>query len=867
MTLLCWVKIITNCPIYAEVLNFSTSKFSPDMDKINGSQKNSVAKKILPFVAALTIFMIFSALYFSPLLQGKILLQSDIMNFIGVSKEATDHYNQTGDAALWTNSMFGGMPTYQVMLPENGNAFEQVNKYLGMFLPRPANYMFIALVTFFLLLRSFKINYFLSISGALCYALGTYLITFIEAGHNTKVNALAIMPLVLTGINYLVNKKYWLGSAVTLFAMTCQITANHPQITYYMFLIILCWMVSELIYAYKGKALKHFFTVAGIIIVTILFSVSANTSKLWTTYEYSKETIRGGSNLTHQTDKQDDGLNYDYAFAWSSGLAESFSIMYSNFAGGGSGKSFLQTKEGEAIEGPLMSYLQSLNQQSPQKTQELLKYSGQAGKYWGDMPFTSGPIYVGAILCFLFILGLIVGDNKIRWWILAATLISLFLGWGKNFPVFNNFMFDHFPIYNKFRTVSMAMTMLCLTIPVLGYYIVDRYLNNSGELDETRKIFGLKWAGITVAGLSLILLMSGSIFDLLSPNEEAYLAQVKDPQSMAYFELIKNERVAMIRSDVFVSTFLIGLAALMIFLFMRKTISKNIAIAAICILPVVDLLIVDSHYIGKDNFVEADFYDKRFRQSTPVIKDNDPHFRVLNTTTDLDKDGSTSYLYKSLGGYHGAKLQRYQDVIDGYLSKGNVQVISMLNAKYVTGSRSGKLSVDRNPMALGNAWFVDSIIIAADNDAEYEALGNFNPKATVIVHQEFKQQLPALVAAPDSTRSIKLKKYGLDEISYTSNSQTDAPAIFSEIWYRGNQDWKAYIDGKYVDHFRANYLLRGLWIPKGEHEIVFKFEPNSFYTGKKISTAASSLILILVAIGFFFAYKSNNKTTVTDNKV
>lgn len=837
------------------------------MDNTNEISKSSIARKILPFAAVLAIFMTFSALYFSPLLQGKILLQSDIMNFIGVSKEATDHYNETGDAALWTNSMFSGMPTYQVMLPENGNAFEQVNKYLGLFLPRPANYMFIALVAFFLLLRSFKINYFLSISGALCYALGTYLITFIEAGHNTKVNALALMPLVLTGINYLVNKKYWLGGALTLFAMTCEITANHPQINYYMFLIILCWMVSEFIFSFKAKTLKHFFSVSAIILVTILFAVSANTSKLWTTYEYSKESIRGGSNLTHQADTQADGLDRDYAFAWSSGLAESFSIMYANFAGGGSGKSFLQTSKGEAIEGPIMSYLQSVNQQSPQKAQELLKYSGQAGKYWGDMPFTSGPIYVGAIICFLFILGLIVGDNRVRWWLLAATVLSLFLGWGKNFPAFNNFLFDHFPMYNKFRTVSMAMTMLCLTIPVLGFFIVDRYLNGSNELDQTKKIYGLKWAAITVGGVSLLLLLSGSLFDLTGPNEEAYLTAVNDPQSSAYFELIKDARVEMIRTDVLASTFLIGLAALMLFLFVRKTISKNIALAVICILPVADLLIVDSHYLSKDNFVEADFYDKRFRQSNPAINDSDPYFRVLNTTTDIDKDGSTSYLYKSIGGYHGAKLQRYQDVISGYLSKGNIQVISMLNAKYVTGARNGKLAVDRNPAAMGNAWFVDSISIVPDNDAEYAGLANFNPKTTALVHQEFKDLIPAITITLDSSSSIKLDKYGMDEISYTSNSNVDAPAIFSEVWYRGNQDWKAYIDNEYVDHFRANYLLRGLWIPKGQHEIVFKFEPNSFYTGKKISTAASSIILILVAVGFFFAYrKENENNTITNNK-
>ena len=831
-------------------------------------EQNKGAKKLLTYIAIFAFFMIFSALYFSPLLQGKILLQGDIMNFVGVSHEVTTNYENTGESALWTNSMFGGMPTYQVAVYDSGNLFEKVNKMLGLFLPRPANYMFIAMVTFFLLLRSFKVNNFLSISGAVCYALGTYFITFIEAGHNTKVNALALMPLVLTGINYLLHKKYWLGGALTLFAMTLEITANHPQINYYMFLMLLCWLISEFYFAVKTKQLAELFKVVGIVILTVGFAVAANTSKLWTTYEYGKESIRGGSHLTHQADKQgEDGLNRDYAFGWSSGVAESFSIMYPNFAGGGSGKSFLQDSKGEAIEGPLMNYLQSVNQQSPQKAQELLKYSGQAGKYWGDMPFTSGPIYVGAILCFLFFIGLIIGDNRTRWWLLAATLLSLFLGWGKNFPAFNNFMFDYFPMYNKFRTVSMAMTILCFTIPVLGYYIIDRFLSTSGELSDEKKRNGLKWAAISVAVISVMLLMSGSLFDLTSPNEEAYLAAVNDPQSTSFIELIKDARVSMIRKDVFTETFLIGLAALALFLFLKKTISRNIAIAAICILPVIDLLIVDAQYLGKDNFVESDYYDQRFRQSVPVIKDADPYFRVMSTMADVDKDGSTSYLYKSIGGYHGAKLQRYQDVIEGYLSKGNPQVISMLNTKYVYGARNGKLSVDRNPMALGNVWFVDSVRMVANDDAEFEGLANFNPATTVIVNQEFKNSIPATTIQRDSSSSIKLKKYGMDEISYTSKSNVDAPAVFSEIWYRGNEDWKAYIDGKYVDHFRANYLLRGLWIPKGEHEIVFKFEPHSFYTGKKISTAASSLILLLVAAGAFMAYRKESKNTLNDNKI
>ena len=364
-----------------------------------------------------------------------------------------------------------------------------------------------------------------------------------EVGHNTKVNALALMPLVLTGINYLLQKKFWLGASITLFAMTCQITANHPQITYYMFLIIFCWMISEFVYSLREKQLTSFFKNAGIILVAILFAVSANTSKLWTTYEYSKETIRGGSELTTTSEKQGSGLDREYAFSWSSGVAESFSIMYSNFSGGGSGFSFLQSKDGKTIESPLLSFVQSAYQQDQKKAQELLQYSGQGTKYWGDMPFTSGPIYVGSILCFLFLLGAFLANNKLRWWLIAATVLSLFLGWGKNFPAFNNFMFDYFPLYNKFRTVSMAMTMLCLTIPVMAYYIVNKFLSRDNEFDDNRKMFALKWSSIIVGGLSVLLLLSGSLFDLTSPREEAYLAQMNDPVSYTHLTLPTSDLV------------------------------------------------------------------------------------------------------------------------------------------------------------------------------------------------------------------------------------------------------------------------------------------------------------------------------------
>ena len=824
-------------------------------------QQNNNNKSILLYLLAGVFFFVFSALYFYPLLQGKILVQGDIMNFVGASKEAVDYHETTGDGALWSNSMFGGMPTYQTALYNTGNMFEKVNIYLGLFLPRPANYMFIALVCFFLLLRSFKVNMGLSVSGALSYALGTYLITFIEAGHNTKVMALALMPLVFTGINYLFKGQTLLGATISLFAITCQITANHPQITYYMLLMIGLWMASEAYLSVVVKKLPAFFKNIGILFVIVVLGVVANTSKLWTTYEYSKESIRGGTELEAlKKEHQDDGLDREYAFGWSSGVAESFSIMYPNFAGGGSGFSFLQSKDGTQVDSELMRYIQQLYQQDQQSAQQLLNASRQAGKYWGDMPFTSGPIYVGSILCFLFLLGALLANNRMRGWLIAATILSLFLGWGKNFPAFNNFMFDYFPLYNKFRTVSMAMTMLCFTIPVLAYYITSQFLSDKNELSQEKKLWGLKWASIGVGGLSVILLMATNAFDLLKPEETEYLSKVTDVQTSTFFDLLKDERAAMIRKDILIASFFMALAAGTLYLYIRKTLSVRVAVIIICILPVLDLLIVDSKYLSKDNYQEAGFYEQQFRKSLPVIKDTDPYYRVLNTMHDPDKDGYTSFLYKSIGGYHGAKLQRYQDILDGYVSKGNVQVLSMLNTKYVIGSRQGQVGYDRNPLACGNAWFVDTIRMVNSNDDEFSALADFNPHTTAIVHKDFSEMISQPNPTVDSTATIALKKYGLNEISYTSSAASDQVAIFSEIWYRGNEDWNAYIDGKLVKHFRANYLLRGLDVPAGNHEIVFKFEPKSFYTGKKVSTAASGLILLLVAAGAFFAYRKSSQT-------
>ncbi len=800
-------------------------------------------------------------------------MQSDVVNAMGTSKESVDYYEKTGESALWTNSLFGGMPTYQIAMYETGNAFDKMLKYISFGLPRPVSYMFVCLIAFFVLLRSFRLNYTFSIAGALCYALGTYMITFIEAGHNSKVHALATLPFVLAGLSYLFNKRFWLGAAITLFGFCMQISAGHPQITYYMFLIIGIWMVSEFIFAIRKKELKYFIKTAFVILISVILGVAANTSRYWTTYEYSKESIRGGSELTKSTNTETSatGLSKDYAFQWSSGIPESFSIMYPWFSGGGNAQTFLLRNEDgsldPATDSKSLTYLQNISQTDQKKSQQLLQASDYLTKYWGDMPFTGGPIYVGSILCFLFLIGAFLAKNNMRWWLITATVLSLFLGWGKYLPGFNYFMFDHFPLYDKFRTVSMAMIILCVTIPLFAFFIADKFLGNSIDYTEKQKLNALKWSSVIIGGIGLLLLMPGSFFDMLRPDESNYLIQAKDGQANSFFDTLADERAAMIRADVLKSTALILLVAGFLWLYLKKKIKAIVAVIAICLIPVIDLLVIDANYLNKDDFKEGNYYEQIFSQASPVIKDADPNYRVFNTTTRLDQDGVTCYNNKNLGGYHGAKMQRYQDMIDTYLSRGNMSTLSMLNTKYFIGNRSGRFSVEQNPMACGNAWFVDSIGIVANADEEFESLAEFNPRNIAFVNESFEKQIPSTVAQKDSSASIKMTTYSPNEISYHSKNQFEAPAIFSEVWYRGNEDWKAYVDGKYVDHFRANYILRGLWVPAGEHDIVFKFEPASYYSGKKISAGISWLSIILIGFGFYMSARNSFKKEPAEQEI
>lgn len=810
---------------------------------------STVKSRLIEFAIAFTIFLAVSIIFFMPVFQGKILIQSDVLSYRAMSKEILDYNDTHDDVALWTGSGFAGMPTYQIHMGDTGNLFEQVHKVIGLNLPRPANYFFIGFLFFYILLRSFKINNWVAIFGALSFGLGTYLISFIEAGHNSKVNAIVLAPMILAGINYLFRGKWWLGVTLTLLGMCMEITANHVQIAYYLFFIIGIWFVSELIHAIKEKTLPRYFKTVGVLAGVTLLALVVNASRLLTTYEYSKETIRGGSELTtHNANYTNEGLDKNYVFQWSYGVGETMTIMYPNFAGQANSKSFLENPESNT-----MKYLQGLAGRNQNKAQQLQQFTT---KYWGELPFTSGPVYIGAIVCFLFLLGAILAQGRLRWWLIAATVLSIFLGWGNHFAVFNDAMYNYFPMYNKFRTVMMALIIACFTVPILAFVMLDRILVKENAETENKKMKGLKYAAIVAGVMSVFVLVPTLVFDLQSPAEKEMLVKyASDTDITGLLNAVKQDRISMVRNDGIRTLFFIAVAAAMIWFYIKNKIDKKWVIAAIGILSVIDLWTIDRIYLTEENYGDANYYEQYFNAQMPKINDTDPHYRVFNTTRRLDQDGFTSWSYKSLGGYHAAKLGRYQDMIDGYISKGNLPVINMLNAKYVISNSNNKLIVEQNPGACGNAWFVDSIVFTQGADAEFAALEGIDPLKYAVADESFKPMIPRTTITRDSSASIRLINYAPNSISYTYTSAIEAPVIFSEIWYRGNEDWKAYIDGVYADHFRANYILRGLWVPAGSHEITFKFEPASYTKGHTISLASSGILIILILLGLIVAYR------------
>ena len=674
----------------------------------------------------------------------------------------------------------------------------------------------------------------------------SYFFIILEAGHNSKAHAIGYMAPVLAGIILTYRGKYITGGILTLLFLALEINAGHPQITYYLFLLLLIFGIAEFSGSVKSKSLPSFIKASVIVLVAGLIGVLTHITNLWATYEYGKETIRGKSELTTNQENRTSGLDKDYATQWSYGVVESFSLLVPNIKGGATG--LIGNNES------------ALSNVDPQLKETV---ANNANHYWGDQPFTSGPVYAGAIIVFLFIYGLFIIKGTMKWWLLVGTILSIMLAWGKNFMPLTNFFMDYFPGYNKFRAVSMTLVIAELTLPILALLALNTILSETSVFKKKIKVFQFQVNpfylsfGITAGIVLLFAVLPNVFFNFLSDQEISGIAQQKKSnpeyatQITDFYANVEIARMAILRADAFRSFVFILLAGIVIWAYATNKIKKGIAIGLISVLILVDMWPVNKRYLNKENFISKSKSEKPFQKTRAdelILKDVDPNYRVLNLTVDPFADAGTSYFHKSIGGYHGAKLRRYQELYDHHLkSKFNMSVLNMLNTKYIIQPDDKKQpSVYPNMKALGNAWFVEEIKQVENADAEIDALTDFSPETTAVVDERFSKYLDSFKPGRDSSAQIQLIKYAPNNLQYQSSTSKDQLAVFSEIYY--DKGWNAYVDGILTPHFRVNYVLRGMIVPAGKHLVEFKFEPKVFAVGEKISLA-SSILLILLVIG------------------
>jgi hypothetical protein len=790
-----------------------------------------------PHILVLLIFIAISFIYFSPVLEGKKLDQHDIKTYKGMSKEIKDFRESTGEEALWTNSMFSGMPAYQISVKYKKNLIQYVDKILTLGLPRPVNLLFLYLLGFYILLITLKVDYRIAFIGSIAFAFSSYFFIIIQAGHMSKAHAIAYLPIVVAAVLYTYRGKMLLGGALTALAVALEVYTNHFQITYYLVLVLLIIGLFQLYKDFKNKNLTDFFKRSGILILAAVLAAGTSLTRLKTTSDYGKESTRGKSELTSNIDNKTKGLDKDYATQWSYGIAESMTLLIPNFYGGSSSSSVLSLEDSKTLD-----FLKKFK--NKKLANSLAQY--KSSSYWGDQPIVSGPTYAGAIVIFLFILGLLFVKSELRIWLLLATIMSLMLAWGKNFMPLTDFFLDFFPGYNKFRAVSMILIIAEFTIPLLAFIALDKFLSSS--IDNKEKQKPLKLAFYITGGLTLIFALFPTMFlDFTSENDLNPLAAgVINPDN--FLESLALDRSSLLSTDAWRSFIFIGLTFGVLMLYLRNSLKSQYVILIVGILVVCDMWNVNKRYLNDDNFVRKNKVKIPYKPTQAdnfILNDKDPNFRVFNSSVSTFNDASTSYFHKSIGGYHGAKLKRYQELIEFHISKGNMNVLNMLNTKYFI-SRDGKPQL--NTAALGNAWFINNINLVMNADEEIDALKDFDPINTAIVDNRFSNYI--IPNLDNSSSTIQLDIYKPNYLKYSSESTNDGIAIFSEIYY--NKGWDAYVDGVKTDYFRANYVLRALNIPSGNHIIEFKFQPSVYSISENISLASSLILFILL---FLISYK------------
>lgn len=784
-------------------------------------------KKSLPHIAAILFFLGLSYAYFAPQLQGKQLQQSDTEQFLGMSKEIVDYRAATGEEALWTDSMFGGMPAYLISTVYKTNYIRYVDDFFQLGHSRPASFLFIMLVGSYILMLAFGMNPWLGIIGSLALSLSSYYFIIIAVGHNSKMIAIAYLVALIGSIVLAYRRKMWLGVSLAALFLGLELYSGHPQITYYGGFLVFFFLVAEFIRSYKEKIVSQFVKVSAALTISLILGIGANFSHLYLVWDYGKDSIRGKSELTHNQENKTTGLDKDYALAWSYGIAESFNVFIPNLMGGSS-------VVGLKTDGETAKVLSQVGYPADAAT--------QIPSYWGPQPMTMGPVYIGAVVIFFFILGLFYIKGTSKWWLVGATILSILLAWGSNLLFFSEFFLSYFPMYSKFRTVSMVLVIAEIAVPILAMLALKKMLEPNFNREEG--IRGLKWAAGIAGGVALFFaLFGGSMFNFLSVNDQQQL-----PQEL--LGAIAADRAALLSADAWRTFAFVAAAVVASWLLITKKIKPALFMGAIGLLILVDMIPVNHRYLNEKNWVPAmqaavPFTPSQADQS--IMKDT-THYRVLNLSVNPFNDASTSYFHKSVGGYHAAKMRRYQELIDFHLSQNNMAAFNMLNTKYiiVPDQKGQTLQVQMNRDALGNAWFVNEIKMVPNADAEIEALKGFDPKHLAIVDKRFEKELGTFKSSADTAGSIVLTKYKPNYLSYHSNNKTEQLAVFSEIYYE--KGWDAYIDGKLVPYLRANYVLRAMVIPAGEHTVEFKFQPVMFKVGKIVDLVCS-LTLILLAIG------------------
>jgi hypothetical protein len=810
-------------------------------------ENQSFFKRNQTVFLAIIVFFAISYLYFSPILEGKVIKQSDVENLKGGFTEIRHYKETTGNYALWSNSMFCGMPTYLMWLGYPSNIAGKLMDWYNLILPNPINTIFLYLVGFFILLRTLKMNVWLSVMGAVAFTFSSYNFAIIAAGHTNKAIVIGLFAPTIAGIIMAYRNELLKGATVTALALALQIKANHYQMSYYLAMAIGIYVIVQFIYAIKDKTIANFFKSSAVLAGAAALAIAVNITPLLLTEEYAKESIRGKSELTLDPKASKDGLSEEYAFEYSYGVGESFTLLIPNFNGGASAGALSKNSE-------TYKFLQERN--IPNATQ-IIK---QLPLYWGDQAFTAGPIYFGAIVLFLFILGFFIVQRKEKWWILATVVLTLALSWGKNFLFLSDFFFNHFPYYNKFRAVSSILTVTSLLVPLMAAFAVEEIINTK----ENSKVLlkKVRNAFFVVGGLALL-------FAVMPGLAGSFINETRDKASFgeSYEQLISAisaDRESLLRMDALRSFAFILIGAGLLYAFISKKIKSNYLLIGLALTITIDMWAVDKRYLNNDNFGKK---VKNLDTEVPpnavdleILKDPAMYYRVYNLTVNPFTDGNTSRYHKSIGGYHAAKLKRYQELIENQISKGNMNVLSMLNTKYfITAPQGSNQAIPQtNPMACGNAWFINDIKYVANADSEMLALTNFDPKQTVFIDQRFKERVGAMNLKNDSAANIALTYYSPDTLNYTSNAAAESFAVFSEIYYE--KGWNAYLDGQKTDHIRVNYLLRGMKIPAGKHEVSFRFEPANYFLGEKIAGVSSILLLLLVAGNLFMAWKKNKAT-------